>query len=246
MNAVPARTAIKPGKWEDLKCVVLLSPCLPPVPRSRAGRRWAQAPHPRRRRRRPFLIRCRSMFLTARRSPPIVPRRWSPPRWPRPRSRRATGSWRSRWSIRTGISSTSTRWIRPRLPRSASRRARPVRRPASDVRLSSSSMSCRRRPAPMPARSTRRWWPLPAASLSSRAARSSARSGAAAPPAIRTRRLQGGRGYRQVIDAERQNGPRRWRRGSYFQSRAYPINGFFFRPSRIRMAPMMASTSETG
>src|SRR5262249_27235497 len=31
-----------------------------------------------------------------------------------------------------------------------------------------------------------------------------------------------------------------------FQSRAYPINGFFFRPSRIRIAPMMASTSETG
>src|SRR3954468_7512546 len=39
----------------------------------------------------------------------------------------------------------------------------------------------------MPARSIRRWWPLPAASHLSRAARSSARSAAAAPPEIRTR-----------------------------------------------------------
>ena len=41
-------------------------------------------------------------------------------------------------------------------------------------------------------------------------------------------------------------GPQRQHRGPLFQSRAYPINGFFFRPSRIRIAPMMASTSETG
>ena len=41
-------------------------------------------------------------------------------------------------------------------------------------------------------------------------------------------------------------GPQRQRPASLFQSRAYPINGFFFRPSRMRIAPMMASTSETG
>ena len=194
MNAVPARTAIKP-KWEDLKCVVLLSPCLLPVPRSRClaprGRRRPHPRRPQRRRRqlrqRPFLIRCRSMFHTGRRLPPIVPRRWSPPRWPKPRSRRATGSSRSRWSIRTAISSTSTRWTRPRSHRSPSRRAKPAQRRATGVRPPPSSISCRPRPAPSPARSTRRWWPLPAASRSSKAARSSARSAAAAPPAIRTR-----------------------------------------------------------
>ena len=137
--------------------------------------------------RRASLIRCRSMFLTARRLPPIVPRRSSPPRWPRPRSRRATGSSRSRSSIRTAISSTSTRWIRPKMARSGSRRARPARRPRFRRPSRLSSTSCRRRPAPMPARSTRHWSPRTAASRWSRAARSSARSAAAAPPATRTR-----------------------------------------------------------
>src|SRR5262245_54391483 len=95
------------------------------------------------------------------------------------------------------------------------------------------------RPAPTYPPSIRRSSPPPAGSRSSRAASSSAQSVAAAPPGIRT-------GWRARPVPIRSNNRRRqlemgprtpMPRSLVFQSRAYPISGFFFRPSRIRMAP---------
>ena len=178
-------------------------------------------------------------------TPPTRLRKSSPPRWKRPRSRRAIGSWPSRWSIRAATSSTSTRWTRRRWRRSTSRRARPAPAARSGARRAPSSISCRPRPVPsLIARSdagriARR---LPAGRRRQDHRRDRL---AAAPPRPGRRGVQGRGRYRQVSAAE-DDGGLRARAAVRLSIARVPIRGFFLRPSRIRMAPTMASTSDTG